>query len=53
MFIDSKKAYNVIARHGVWQMFAVYGVEGNLLTTVKSFNEDSRACVKVGLDASE
>ena len=37
----------------MWQMLRVYGVGGKLLKAVKSFNVDSRACVRVGKDASE
>ena len=37
----------------MWQMLRVYGVGGKLLKAVQSFYIDSRACVRVGNDASE
>ena len=47
-FMNLEKAYDTIDRHGMWQMLRVYGVGGNLLKAVQSFNVDSRACVRVG-----
>ena len=35
------------------RMLRVYGVGGKLLTAVKSFYIDSRACVRVGNEVSE
>ena len=52
-YMDLKKAYYTIDRHGMWQMLRVYGVGGKLLKTVQSFYVDSRACVRVGNDLSE
>ena len=52
-FMDLEKAYDSIDRHGMWQMLTVYGVGGKLLKAVQSFYVDSRACVRVGNDASE
>ena len=51
--MDLEKAYDTIDRHGMWQMFRVYGVGGKLLKAVQSFYVDSRACVRVGNDVSE
>ena len=52
-FMDLEKAYDIIDRHGMWQMLRVYGVGGKLLKAVQSFYVDSRACVGVGNDVSE
>ena len=52
-FMDLKKAYDTIDRHGMWQMLRVYGVGGKLLKTVQSFYVNSRAYVRVGNDVSE
>ena len=52
-FMDLKKAYDTIDRHGMWQMQRVYGVGGKLMKAVQSFYVDSRACVRVGNDATE
>ena len=51
--MDLKKAYDIIYRHGMWQMLRVYGVGGKLLKAVQSFYVDSRASVRVGNDVSE
>ena len=47
-FMDLEKAYDMMDRHGMWQMLIVYGVGGKLLKAVQSFYKDSRACVQVG-----
>ena len=52
-FMDLKKAYDTIDRHGMRQMLRVYGVEGKLLKIVQSFYVDSRACVRMGNDVSD
>ena len=52
-FMDFRKAYNTIDRHGMWQMLRVHGVGGKLLNAVQSLYSDSRACVRVGNDVSE
>ena len=51
--MNFEKAYDAIDRHGVWLMLRVYRVGGKLMTAVQSFYIDSRACVRVGNDASE
>ena len=51
--MDLEPAYDTIDRHGMWHMLRVYGVGGKLLTAVHCFYVDSRACVRVGMDASE
>ena len=53
VFMDLEKAYDMIDWHGMWQMLRVYGVGGKLLKAVQNFYVDSRACVRVGNDASE
>ena len=52
-FIDLEMAYAMINRYGMWQLLRLYGVGGKLLKAVQSFCKDSRACVRVGNDASE
>ena len=52
-FMDLEKAYDIIDRHGMWQMLRVYGVGGKLLKAVQSFYVENRACVRVGNDVSE
>ena len=51
--MDLEKAYDMIDRHGMWQMLRVYGVGRKLLKAVQSFYIDSRACVQMGNDVSE
>ena len=41
--MDLENAYDMIDRHGMWQMLRVYGVGGKLLEAVQSFYVDSRA----------
>ena len=51
-FMDLENAYDTIDRHGMWQMFRVYGVGGKLLKAVQSFYVDIKACVRVENDVS-
>ena len=50
--MELEKAYDMIDRHCMLLMLRVYGVVGKLLKAVQSFYIDSRACVRVGNDAS-
>ena len=52
-FMDLKKAYDTIYRHGMWQMVLVYGVGGKLLTAVQSFKVNSWASVHAGEKSCE
>ena len=52
-FMDLEKAYDRIDRKAVWEVLRLYGVGGKLLNAVKSFYEDSKACVRVGSEVSE
>ena len=45
--MDLEMAYDMIYRHGMWQMLRVYGVVGKLLKAVQSFYIDSRDRVRV------
>ena len=45
--MNLEKAYDIIDRHGMLQMLRVYGVGGNLLKAVPSFDVDCRACFEV------
>ena len=47
-FMDLEKAYDRVDREAMWRMLSIYGVGGKLLSAVKSFYVDSRACVRVG-----
>ena len=47
-----QNAYGAIDRHGMWQTLGVYGVRGKLVKAAESFYVDSRACVRLGVDAS-
>ena len=53
LWIWKRPMIYTIDRHGMWLMLRVYGVGGKLLKAVQSFYVDSRACVRVGNDASE
>ena len=50
-FMDVEEAYDIIDRHGMWQMLRVYGVGGKLLKAVQSFYVDSRACAQLNIIA--
>ena len=52
-FMDLEKAYDIIDRHGMWQMLRVYGVGGKLLKAVQSIYVDNMAYVGVRNDVSE
>ena len=47
-FMDLEKAYDRVDREAMWRMLSMYGIGGKLLSAVKSFYVDSRACVRVG-----
>ena len=52
-FMDLEKAYDRVDRGALWRMLSLYGVGGKLLSAVKSFYVDSRACVRVGDQVSD
>ena len=41
--MDLEKAYDMIDRHGMWQMLRAYGVVGKFLKVLQSFYVDCRA----------
>src|SRR5215469_17850065 len=47
-FMDLEKACDRIDREALWRVVKKYGVNERLLTELKSFYVNSRACVKVG-----
>src|SRR5215469_5652612 len=47
-FMDLEKAYDRIDREALWRVVRKYGVNGRLMTALKSFYVNSRAIVKVG-----
>ena len=51
--MDLEKAYDTIDRHGMWQMLRVLWSCRKIVEAVQSFHVDSRACIRVGNDASE
>ena len=53
VFMDLEKAYDMIDRHGIWQMLRMYGVGGKLLKAVQSFCKENTSCVRVENDVSE
>ena len=52
-FMDLEKAYDRVDRTALWKVLEIYGVGGRLLQAVKSFYENSRACVKIKGEVSE
>ena len=52
-FMDLEKAYDFIERIPLWDILRMYGIGGKLLGGVKSFYENSKACVRVGDGVSE
>ena len=52
-FMDLEKAYDRVDRAALWSVLQVYGIGGGLLRAVKSFYENSRACVRVGKEQSD
>ena len=47
-FMDLEKAYDRVDRTALWNVLGFYGVGGKLLTAIKSFYVNSRACVRIG-----
>jgi hypothetical protein len=52
-FMDLEKAYDKVDREGLWEVLIIYGVSGKLVQAVKSFYEESEACVRVCREESE
>ena len=52
-FMDLEKAYDRVDRGALWRMLSLFGIGGRLLSAVKSFYVDSRACVRVGNQESD
>ena len=52
-FMDLDKAYGKLDREGLWEVLRIYGVSGKLVQAVKSFYEESEACVRVCREESE
>ena len=52
-FMDLEKAYDRVDRGALWRTLSLYGIGGKLLSAVKSFYVDSRACVRVGNQESD
>ena len=46
VFVDLKEVYEMIDRHGMWQMLRVYGVGGKLWKAVNRFYVDSKTRVR-------
>ena len=46
-YMDLEKAYDRIDRNAMWSVLEMYGVNDRLLTAVKSFYNNSEACVRV------
>ena len=54
-FLDQEKAYDRVGvdRDAMWNVLRLYGIGGRLLRGVKSLYIGSKACVRVGNEASE
>ena len=46
-FVDLKKAYDRIPRDKLWAVLLQYGIDGQLLTAIKSLYVHSEVCVRV------
>ena len=46
-FIDLEKAYNMVNREVLWQVFRMYDVEVKLMSGIKRIYVDSSACFRV------
>src|SRR5678815_2512593 len=46
-FMDLQKAYDMVNREALWQVFVIYGIGGRLLNGIKSMYDDSEACVRI------
>ena len=46
-YMDLEKAYDRIDREAMWRVLRMYGVDGKLLRGIKSFYDESEACVRV------
>ena len=46
-FVDLKKAYDRISRDKLWAVLLQYGIDGQLLTAIKSLYMHSEVCVSV------
>ncbi len=51
--MDLEKAYDRVDWLALWDVLKTYGVGGKLLRVVKSFYEESSACVKISGETSE
>ena len=51
--MDMEKAFDRIDRDALWRVLRLYGVGGNLLKVVQSFDVGSRAYVRVGSEVSK
>ena len=47
LFVDLRKAYDSVPRHGLWCALRKYGIPENLIELVCSFHEDMSATVTV------
>lgn len=52
-FVDLEKAYDKVNRSELWKVLNEYGVQGRLLSAVKSMYDGSKACVRVNNVLSE
>ncbi len=51
--MDLEKAYDRVDWIALWDVLKIYGVGGNLLSALKSFNENASVCVKISEETSE
>ena len=48
LFVDLRKAYDLVLRQALWKVLEKYGVPAKMLNAVKSFHEGMHAEVRVG-----
>ena len=46
-FVDLEKAYDRIPRYKLWAVLLQYGIDGQLLTAIKSLYMHFKVCVRV------
>ena len=47
-FIDLTKAYDSVNRTLLWTVLARFGVPQNMISVIRQFHDDMRACVRLG-----
>ena len=53
LFVDLRKAYDLVPRQALWKVLEKYGVPAKILNVVKCFYEGMHAEVRVGSTVTE